>query len=81
MAKKVAPKRIKKQITPRNCPFCKEKTNPDFMDVKTLEKYVSERGKILSGQRTGLCSLHQRRVTRAVKLARHLALLPFVQRV
>lgn len=81
MAKKQAPKRIKKQVAPRNCPFCKEGKSPDFMDVKTLEKYVSERGKILSSQRTGLCSLHQRRVTTAVKYARHVALLPFVQRV
>ena len=78
MAKKPAPKRIKKQVAPRNCPFDKEKTNPNFMDVKSLEKYVSERGKILGAARTGLCALHQRRVTKAVKLARHLALLPFV---
>lgn len=81
MAKKVAPRKMKKQVTPRNCPFDKDGTNPNFLDTKTLEKYISERGKILSAARTGLCSLHQRRVTKAVKLARHLALLPFVQRV
>ena len=81
MAKKKVQKRIKKQVTPRNCPFCKDKTNPNFLDTKTLEKYVTERGKIMSGQRTGLCALHQRRVATAVKYARHLALLPFVQRI
>lgn len=79
--KKQSQKRVKKQITPRNCPFCATKTNPDFLDVKTLEKYVSERGKIQSGARNGLCTLHQRRVMSAVKHARHLALLPFIQRI
>ncbi len=82
MAKKPTIKRQKKNLAiPRNCPFCKDKTNPNFLDGKQLEKYVTERGKIISGARTGLCSLHQRRVTSAIKHARHLALLPFVQRV
>ncbi len=79
--KKQTQKRIKKQLTPRNCPFCATKINPNFLDVKQLEKYVTERGKILSAARTGICTLHQRRVTIAVKHARHLALLPFIQRM
>lgn len=75
-------KRQKKVIAvAKNCPFCKEGKNPDYMDVKTLQKYVTERGKILSAAKTGICSLHQRRVTTAVKHARHLALLPFMQRI
>jgi len=81
MAKKKAPKRIKKQVAPKNCPFCKDGTNPNFLDAQQLGKYVTERGKIMGAARTGLCSLHQRRVTTAVKRARLLAILPFVQRV
>lgn len=81
MKKPTNKKGPKKLVVPRNCPFCKEKSNPNFMDIKTLEKYVTERGKIISAQRTGICSLHQRRVTTAIKYARHLALMPFVQRV
>ena len=81
MVKKQAPKRMKKLVVARNCPFCKDGTNPNFLDTKQLEKYITERGKIISAARTGLCSLHQRRVTTAIKHARHLALLPFVQRV
>lgn len=81
MPKKQTRSKMKKIVVPRNCPFCKEGTNPNFLDVKSLEKYITERGKVIGGQRTGLCSLHQRRVTRAIKYARHLALLPFVQRV
>ncbi len=73
--------KMKKIVVPRNCPFCKDGTNPNFLDSKSLEKYITERGKIISGARTGLCALHQRRVTTAVKHARHLALLPFVLRV
>lgn len=79
--KQTSQKRMKKTVVPRNCPFCKEGTNPNFLDTKQLEKYITERGKVISGVRTGLCSLHQRRVATAVKRARHLALLPFVQRV
>ncbi len=81
MKKKQTMRKPKKTIAPKNCPYCANKTNPNFLDTKDLEKYVSERGKIFARTRTGLCSLHQRRMTIAVKHARHLALLPFVQRV
>jgi len=66
---------------PKNCPFCKNETVPEFQDVETLAKYISERGKILAHTRTGLCSKHQKRVTQAIKQARHLSLLPFVNRM
>lgn len=79
--KKQTQKRVKKIVTPRNCPFDKDGSNPNFLDTKQLEKYITERGKIIPASRSGLCSLHQRRVTTAIKYARHLALLPFVQRV
>ena len=64
----------------RECYFCKEKKNPDFLDVESLRKFISERGKIQSRQRTGTCSKHQRKLTTAVKRARLLALLPFIVR-
>lgn len=72
-------KRIKKRIVPRNCPFCNNDLEPDFRELETLRHYVSERGKILAHTRTGICSKHQRSVARAIKHARHLALLPFIQ--
>ncbi|KKU83244.1 MAG: 30S ribosomal protein S18 [Candidatus Amesbacteria bacterium GW2011_GWC2_47_8] len=62
----------------RNCQFCKEKKEPNFKEVAGLSKYISERGRILSHDRTGVCSRHQRALATAVKRARHLALLPFV---
>lgn len=50
----------------------------DYRNERLLRKFVTERGKILPRRITGISALFQRRVTRAVKRARHLALLPFV---
>ena len=75
--KKTTPKKFIYRA-PRNCEFCKEKKNPDYKDVATTSKYMSERGRILGHERTGICSKHQRKLAVAVKRARHLALLPFV---
>jgi len=61
------------------CKFCERKLDAiDFKDTDTLRKYLSERGKILSRKITGTCSFHQRKLTVAVKRARVMALLPFV---
>jgi small subunit ribosomal protein S18 len=71
---------IKRKIikVAKNCPFCKEDKDPHFRDVAVLSKYVSERGRIISRSRTGICATHQRALSREIKRARHLALLPFV---
>lgn len=81
MKKRVTTKRVKKIVSPKNCFYCEEKKEPWFLDTKSLEKFVTERGKIMSRARTGLCAKHQRRVTTSVKHARHLALMPFVARI
>ncbi len=49
-------------------------------DVSGLSRFLTERGKILSRTKTGVCSRHQRALTIAIKRARHVALLPFVVR-
>lgn len=51
---------------------------PWYSEVSTLQKFVSGQGKLTPRARSGLCAKHQRRVTSAIKHARHLALLPFV---
>ena len=62
------------------CQFCAEKTSEiDYKDVETLQKYVTERGKILPKRITGTCAMHQREVTKAIKRARIVALLPYTQ--
>ena len=60
------------------CQFCADKTKTiDYKDVETLKKYVTERGKILPKRVTGTCAIHQREVTKAIKRARIVALLPY----
>ncbi len=62
------------------CQFCAEKNSSiDYKDVETLKKYVTERGKILPKRITGTCAMHQREVTKAIKRARIVALLPYTQ--
>ena len=51
----------------------------DYKDVKLLGRFVSERGRILPRRMTGLTALNQRQITRAIKRAQHLALMPIVK--
>lgn len=60
------------------CQFCADKNKTiGYKDVETLKKYVTERGKILPKRVTGTCAVHQREVTKAIKRARIVALLPY----
>ena len=62
------------------CVFCgKENNEINYKDTVKLKKYVSERGKILPRRITGTCAKHQRALTSAIKRARHVALMPYVQ--
>lgn len=70
----------RKIVTPKECPYCKENKVPNYNDVAMLQKFTSERGKIYSRLRSGICAKHQRRLSTSIKHARHLALLPFVVR-
>lgn len=65
----------------RNCYFCQSKTSPSYTDLANLKRYLTERAKIVPKQRSGACSKHQRAVTKNIKYARHLSLLPFVPKV
>lgn len=62
------------------CSFCQSKdTKIDYKDVKKLQRFLSERGKILPRRVTGTCAKHQRALTIEVKRARIMALIPFVK--
>jgi small subunit ribosomal protein S18 len=50
----------------------------DYKDVKTLQRFVNQFGQIEVRKRTGLTEMQQRRMAKAIKKARHIALLPFV---
>lgn len=67
--------RAKKKI----CAFCVDGVKEiDYKEVDKLRRYLSDRGKILPRRITGNCAKHQRQLTRAIKRARIMALLPFV---
>lgn len=70
---------IKKLSRVRRCLLCEQGIVVDYKDVPLLKKYVSERGKILGRSRVGVCAKHQRQLTKSIKRARYVALLPFVQ--
>jgi len=60
------------------CRFCAEKIRDvDFKQIPLLRSFLSETGKLISGRTTGNCAKHQRGLTRAVKRARNLSLLPY----
>ena len=60
------------------CKFCAEKLEyVDWKDVKLLQSFVPERGKILPRRISGTCALHQRKLQTAIKRARAIALLPY----
>jgi len=61
------------------CPFCADHSKIiDYKDSKSLERYITEKGKILPRRVTGVCAKHQREVTTEIKRARHIGLLPYV---
>lgn len=63
----------------KQCYFCSNKLSTiDYKDTQTLRRFMSPHAKIMSHNRTGTCPKHQRMVTKALKWARHMALLPFV---
>ena len=62
------------------CPVCEMSVRVlDYKDERTLARFVTERGKILPSRLSGMCARHQRQLSRAVKRARYLALLPFIK--
>ena len=51
----------------------------DYKDERTLQRFITDRGKILPRRLSGTCARHQRQLGTAIKRARHLALLPFIR--
>jgi small subunit ribosomal protein S18 len=60
------------------CRFCADKTlSVDYKDVRTLQSFITEGGKIVPSRTSGNCARHQRQLAVAIKRARVIALLPF----
>lgn len=65
----------------KQCPFMAAGIKDiDYKDVETLRKFTTERGKILPRRITGICARFQRKLTKAIKRARYMALMPYVGR-
>jgi small subunit ribosomal protein S18 len=63
----------------KSCSLCKDHARDvDYKDVPLLRRYLSERGKIRSRDKSGACRRHQLLVAVAIKRAREMALLPYV---
>ena len=66
------------EIRKKECYFCVEKIEKiDFTDERKLRRYITERGKIIPRRITGVCARHQRTLSRAIKKAREIAVLPY----
>ena len=78
MEEKTVKKPMRKPARRKVCAFCAEKVEViDYKDVNRLKKYVTEGGKILPRTMSGVCAMHQRELSNAIKRARIVALLPF----
>ena len=66
----------------RICRFCEDKVKYiDYLDDRVLKRFVNERGKIVPRRISGNCAIHQRKLTRSIKRARHLAIMPFASEI
>ncbi len=62
------------------CPVCESGVRTvDYKDDRALNRFVTERGKIIPSRLTGMCARHQRQLATAVKRARFIALLPYIR--
>ncbi|MBI5369943.1 30S ribosomal protein S18 [Candidatus Uhrbacteria bacterium] len=72
------PQKAKKK---KKCFFCANNNKAiDYKDLKTIRRYISSFAKIVPRKRSGVCMKHQRELSQAIKRARIMALIPFVQR-
>lgn len=70
--------RERRRTRKKVCSFCVDKIDIiDYKDVSRLRRYLTERGKILPRRISGNCAYHQRQLSRAIKRARIMALLPY----
>jgi len=66
----------------KQCYFCQHEVERiDFKDIEILQKFTDKTHKIKPRKKTGTCAGHQRKLSRAIKRARQLALLPYQEKV
>lgn len=70
-------KKNKQQFVNLSCPFNGDPSKINYKDVYTLKKYITTRGRILQSERTGVSHNCQRKLSREIKRARYMALIPY----
>lgn len=76
----MAKKKIRRYRDRKRCRYCRSKLDyVDYKDIDDLSKLCTAQGKLFSRKRSGNCAKHQKCVKKAVKYARFLALLPYVE--
>ncbi len=76
-----AEKKVRRNFRRRKkvCAFCADKTlKIDYKEFSKLKRYVTEHAKIVPRRVSGACAFHQRKITIAIKRARYLAFIPYV---
>ncbi len=72
------PRRRRRLPQNLKCPLCESGVEDiNYKEIYQLKKYTSVRGKIISTEKSGVCTKHQRKITKAIKKARYMALLPY----
>jgi small subunit ribosomal protein S18 len=80
--KKTQHKKIKIRPINDKCPFCdKKELFPSYKNAKELEGYITDRARIMSTARSGVCNRHQAALSREIKRARFLSLLPISEKI
>jgi len=75
----VQPRRFQRRK--KFCRFCADKVEfIDYKDIRVLRAFITDRGKMLPRRMTGNCAGHQRELTTAIKRARNIALLSFLEK-
>ncbi len=62
----------------KKCFFCTYHRAPNFKDTANLEKFLTIRKKIMSSEKSLICAKHQRTLSKQIKYARYLALIPYI---
>lgn len=73
-------KKNNKRKNSAECHFCNTSTVPNYKDTLVLRRFISDRGKIVSSKRAGICSKHQKALSTQIKRARFMALLPYTDK-
>jgi len=75
----LAPRRAMLMPRKKICRFCENRIYYiDYKDDRLLHRFITEEGKIIPRRISGTCAQHQRQLVKAIKRARHMAIVPYV---